>query len=148
MLVANLLGTLSVAWLATRQVIVSDSLATAMADYAKKLLEHDAMRTLLLGMPAGFLVASIAWILPNARGAEIWVVMAVTYTIAVCGFSRVVAGSTKAWMLWLTHQDTFGHVVGALILPSLVGKIVGGTGLFAVLAHGQVRHDLNGHDDA
>ena len=140
--VANLLGTFLVAWLAARHGIVPDSLAAAMADVSKELLQHDATSTLLLGMPAGFLVASIAWILPNARGAEIWVVMAITYTVAVCGFSHVVAGSTKAWTLWLSHQATFGHVVGGIILPSLVGNIVGGTGLFAVLAHGQVRHEL------
>lgn len=140
--VANLVGTLLVAWLSSRHVIVSSALANAMSDYAKELLENDAMSTLLLGLPAGFLVASIAWILPNARGAEIWVVMALTYTVAACGFSHVVAGSTKAWMLWLTDQASFGHVTGAIILPSLVGNIIGGTGLFAVLAHGQVRHEL------
>jgi formate-nitrite transporter family protein len=141
---ANLLGTLLVAWLAARQVIVSEDISLAMADYARELLKHDGLATLLLGMPAGFLVASIAWILPNARGTEIWVVMVLTYTVAVCGFSHVVAGSTKAWMLWLTAQSSLGHVLGGIILPSLVGNIIGGTGLFAVLAHGQVRHELKG----
>jgi formate/nitrite transporter FocA (FNT family) len=97
-------------------------------------------------MPAGFLVASIAWILPNARGSEFWVIILITYVIAIGGFSHVVAGSTEAWFLWLTGHMTLGQATVGSIFPALVGNIIGGTGLFAVLAHGQVRSEITPDD--
>ena len=141
-LAANLVGTFFVAWLAARSIIVSPEQRAAMIEIAREILGHDAPATLCLGIPAGFLVASIAWILPNARGSEIFVVIAITYVIAIGGFSHIVAGSSKAWVLWLTGESPLDHVLLGLVLPSLAGNIVGGTGLFALLAHGQVRHEL------
>jgi len=82
-------------------------------------------------------------ILPNARGSEFWVVFLITYVVAMGGFSHVVAGSAEAWLLWLSGKASLGWAVGGFILPALAGNIIGGTGLFAVLAHGQVREEIN-----
>jgi formate/nitrite transporter FocA (FNT family) len=139
---ANMAGTFVVAALMANQIIVSPEQLAAALTVSKPLLEHGAGTTLLLGMPAGFLIASIAWILPNARGSEFWVVSLITYVIALCGFSHVIAGAGEAWLLMLTRQLTFGGAVGGFILPALIGNIIGGTGLFAVLAHGQVRSEI------
>lgn len=141
-LVANLAGTLLVAALAAHRVIVSDAQLGAMLKLSQHALEHDFATVLLLGMPAGFLVASIAWILPNARGSEFWVVVWITYVIAIGGFSHVVAGSAEAWLLWLTGRISFGDAAGGFVVPALLGNIIGGTGLFAVVAHGQVRGEI------
>jgi formate/nitrite transporter FocA (FNT family) len=97
-------------------------------------------------MPAGFLIASIAWIIPNARGNEFWVITLVTYVIALGGFSHVVAGAAEAWLLMLTEQMSFAGAVHGFILPALFGNLIGGTGLFAVVAHGQVRHEIETED--
>lgn len=139
---ANMAGTLVVASLVAKGVITSPEQLQAAIAVSSRIMAHDAWTTLMLGMPAGFLVASIAWILPNARGSEFWVVVMVTYVIAIGGFSHVVAGSGEAWLLWLTGRETLGQAVGGFILPALVGNIIGGTGLFAVLAHGQVRNEI------
>lgn len=141
-IVANLAGTLVVAaLLANGSLIDSPQLYAAIA-VATPLLAHDAWTTLLRGIPAGFLIASIAWILPNARGSEFWVIVLITYVVAIGGFSHVVAGSAEAWLLWLTGHASFGWAVSGFILPALAGNIIGGTGLFTVLAHGQVRDEI------
>jgi formate/nitrite transporter FocA (FNT family) len=111
------------------------------------ILQHDAWTTFLVGMPAGFLIASVAWILPNARGSEFWVILTITYVIALGGFSHVVAGSGEAWLLWLTGHASLFDATCRLILPSLLGNIIGGTGLFTVLAHGQVRREIQPEQD-
>jgi formate/nitrite transporter FocA (FNT family) len=140
--VANMAGTLFVALLVSRQVIVDAEQLSATMEVSRSILRHDAFTTFLVGMPAGFLVASIAWILPNARGSEFWVIVTITYVIALGGFSHVVAGSGEAWLLWLQGEVSLFDATCRLILPSLLGNIVGGTGLFAVLAHGQVRREI------
>ncbi|SEN39293.1 Formate/nitrite transporter FocA, FNT family [Sphingomonas gellani] len=138
----NMLGTFLAALLMAHQVILSAEQLGAATEVSRHLLERDVAKTLLLGIPSGFLVGSIAWIMPNARGSEFWIVVVITYVIAIGGFSHVVAGSAEAWLLWMTGKASGAWVLGGFIIPALVGNIIGGTGLFAVLAHGQVRSEI------
>lgn len=142
-LLANLAGTLLVATLMAHQLILSPDQLKAAIELSHAALDHGPVQVLLLGMPAGFLVATIAWILPNVRGSEFPVVVLITYAIAIGGFSHVVAGSGEAWLLAISGQTSFATALGGYILPALIGNIVGGTGLFAVLAHGQVRPEID-----
>jgi formate/nitrite transporter FocA (FNT family) len=139
---ANMAGTLFVAALIAWRVVVSGPQLDAAIAVSSSILAHDPLRTMLLGMPAGFLVASIAWILPNARGSEFWVIVMITYVIALGGFSHVVAGSGEAWLLLCAGKIDALRAIGGFIIPALVGNIIGGTGLFAVIAHGQVRGEI------
>ncbi len=138
----NMLGTIVVAALMGWRVILSPEQLSSAVDLSSRLLDHDFLSTLLLGIPAGFLVGAIAWILPSARGSEFWIVVVITYVIAIGGFSHVVAGSAEAWLLWIVGRASFGWATAGFILPALIGNILGGTGLFAVLAHGQVRNEI------
>lgn len=141
-LVANLVGTLFIAALNEHQLITTAAHRDAMLELSRHLLERDWLTTLKLGIPAGFLIAAVPWALPSARGQEFWVVLVLTYFIALGGFAHVVAGSGEAWLLALAGETTFAHALGGIILPTLIGNVVGGTGLFALLAHAQVRPEL------
>ncbi|QXQ07952.1 formate/nitrite transporter family protein [Sphingosinicellaceae bacterium] len=141
-LVANLTGSLFVAFLIAKGLILSPEHRTAVLELSRAALAHDVPTLILLGIPAGFLVASIAWILPNAQGQEIWIIILITWVVGIGDFSHVVAGSTEAFVLWCSGEIGFGQTFGGFILPALLGNIIGGTGLFAVLAHGTVRGDL------
>ena len=141
-LVFNLLGTLVVAWLTAREIVVSPDQLGAALDISSHLQERSAWPILLLGIPAGFLIAALAWLLPNAKGSEFWVIIVITYIITICGFSHVVAGSMEAWLLWLAGKASIGWVFSGFIGPVLIGNIIGGTCLFGLLAHGQVRSEL------
>jgi formate/nitrite transporter FocA (FNT family) len=141
-LVANFAGTLAVSYLINQQLIVSAADRAAILELSRELFENPPLATLWLGIPSGFLLGAIAWILPNARESEIWVILVLTYLISLGHLSHCVAGSTEAWMMWLAGEASLGTTLGAVILPSLIGNIIGGTGLFAVLAHGQVSDEL------
>jgi formate-nitrite transporter family protein len=141
-LASNLLGTLFIAFLHHHELITSASHHAAMLEVSRKLLERDWGETLRLGIPAGLLIAAVPWALPSARGQEFWVVFVFTYFIALGGFAHVVAGSGEAWLLALAGETSFSHALFGIILPALIGNIIGGTGLFALLAHAQVRQEL------
>ncbi|WP_249133914.1 formate/nitrite transporter family protein [Bradyrhizobium japonicum] len=143
---ANLAGTFFVALLVAKQIIVGPEQLAAAVDVSGAILKKGPEATLLAAMPAGFLIASVAWILPSARESAIWVIILITYVISLGEFSHVVAGSGEAWLLMLMGQTTFAGAVGGFILPALVGNLIGGTGLFAVLAHGQVRNEIETND--
>jgi formate/nitrite transporter FocA (FNT family) len=139
---ANLCGTFLIAAGFHAGWIGSPAQYHAMVDLSSHLLQRDAWQTLKMGIPAGFLIATVPWCLPSARGQEFWVILVLTYFIALGGFAHVVAGSGEAWLLALDGRTSFAHAVAYIILPALVGNIIGGTGLFAVLAHTQVRQEL------
>jgi formate/nitrite transporter FocA (FNT family) len=138
----NLIGTLLIALATNAVVIGSVEQRSAMLGVSRRLLDHDWLETLKLGVPAGFLIAAVPWSLPGARGEAFWIVLVLTYFIALGGFAHVVAGSGEAWLLAAAGETTFSHAVFGMILPALLGNILGGTGLFALLAHAQVRQEL------
>jgi formate/nitrite transporter FocA (FNT family) len=141
-LASNLVGTLFIAWATSASLIGSPEQHAAMLDVSRKLLEHDWLATMKLGIPAGFLIAAVPWTMPAAEGQGFWIVLVFTYAIALGGFTHSVAGSGEAWLLATAGEISFTRAGLELILPALIGNIIGGTGLFALLAHAQVKQEL------
>lgn len=140
--VANLVGTALIAALAVFAHIQSADVLDGMIAVARKVTERSATMTLLQAIPAGFLIASIAWIRSAIEGSGFSTVFAVTYAIALGGFAHVIAGAAEAFLL-LWHGDVdAAWVLTGFLLPALAGNIIGGTGLFALLAHAQVKDEI------
>jgi formate/nitrite transporter FocA (FNT family) len=142
-LLGNLVGVTLVSALMAGEIIITHEQRLIALDILGKLEQQHWTRTLTLGIPAGFIMASIAWVLPNSRGSEFWVIFVLTYAIALGGFAHVVTGSSQATFLWLSGSLGAAEAWLEFTLPALAGNIIGGTGLFAVLAHGQMRSDLS-----
>jgi formate/nitrite transporter FocA (FNT family) len=53
-----------------------------------------------------------------------------------------VVGSDEAFLLLFAGHTTVIQTLFALILPAVLGNLVGGAGLFALLAHAQVKSDV------
>lgn len=146
-LLANLLGTLAMAALVAHGVVGDADLRGAMVELSARVLEHGAGATFVNAIPAGFLIAILAWLLPNAREQAFFVILAITYAVSIAGFSHSIVGSNEAFMLMFTGHAGVAQTVFALVLPAVAGNLVGGAGIFALLAHGQVRHDMRGEPD-
>ena len=148
---ANMIGTALAAAGTTMGLIIDPALRQGMIEISAKLIEHNFVETLINAVPAGFLIAMIAWILPNARSQSFWVIFLITYVVALGGFSHSVVGSDEAFLLLFEGRVGVVHALGGLILPAVLGNLLGGAGLFALLAHAQVRSDVadgNGRKDA
>jgi formate/nitrite transporter FocA (FNT family) len=140
--VGNMIGAAAVAALVVFGRTQSNEMTGAMLEISSKLLDRSALDTLLQAIPAGFLIASVAWIRTASDDSGFWIVLVLTYTIAAGGFAHVVAGAAEAFLLvWSGHAD-LGWAFGGFILPALAGNIIGGTGLFALLAHAQVKQEI------
>ncbi|MGB3626253.1 MAG: formate/nitrite transporter family protein, partial [Henriciella sp.] len=66
-----------------------------------------------------------------------------TYLIALGDFAHVVVGSTELFMVAFTGEQDLAKIIGVNLLPALAGNIIGGSGLFAMLAWGQVHAELD-----
>ncbi|MBB4617180.1 formate/nitrite transporter family protein [Sphingomonas abaci] len=141
-LIGNMLGAAAAAGLAVHGHVQSMETLEAMVAVSRTLLERSPLETLMQAIPAGLLIASIAWIRSATEGSGFWIVFAVTYAISISGFAHVIAGATEAFLL-LWHGDaSVGWVAFGFIGPALLGNIIGGTGLFALLAHAQVKEEV------
>jgi formate/nitrite transporter FocA (FNT family) len=96
-----------------------------MIELSARLLDRDWWQTLRMGIPAGFLIAAIPWSLPTTRGQEFWVILLLTWLIALGGFAHVVAGSGEAWLLMLDGRITAFQAVFDIIVPTLLGNVLG-----------------------
>jgi formate/nitrite transporter FocA (FNT family) len=95
-----------------------------------------------MAIGAGFLMAAMVWLLPGSESAQFYVVVLMTWLIAACGFMHVVAGSMEAFMLALNGGLGFWAMLGDFFVPVLIGNIIGGTALFALLAYAQVMQEI------
>jgi len=140
--VANIIGVSAAAAMNTQLRMVSHDLLVSMLEVSSRLADKTPMEVLLQGVPAGFLIASVAWIRAGLTSGHFWVVLTLTYAIALGGFTHVIAGSAETFLLLFSGKIGAAQAFGSLILPALVGNVIGGTGLFALLAHAQVRQEL------
>ena len=142
-LAANLVGTGLAAALTVFGGLQTGEVGRAVVAVSEHFAAKQGWDAFLHGVPAGFLVATLVWVLPRAGSAAFWVIVLITYMIATGDFSHVVAGSTEIWILVFEGLLAPGPALFALLLPTLAGNVLGGTGLVAVLAWEQVRDDLS-----
>jgi formate/nitrite transporter FocA (FNT family) len=138
----NVIGAAFMAALCVHAHIVSSELLGAMLDVSGKLLPKSAGEILLQAIPAGFLIASVAWIRSATDDSGFWIVLVLSYGIALGGFTHVIAGAAEAFLLLWAGKASLGWVIGTFLVPALIGNIIGGTGLFAMLAHAQVKEEI------
>ena len=137
-LCANLVGALIVAWtLANTGVFPADVRGT-FAAIAREALAQTFGQVMLRGVFAGWLIAMLVWMLPFAETGRFFVIVAMTWLIGIGGFSHVVAGAIEVLFLACGGAAPWHLVVGGYILPALLGNILGGVALVAVVNHGQV----------
>jgi len=138
----NLVGAAAISAAGFYFHLQSPELTRAMVEVSSKLLEKTPVELFAQAIPAGFLIASVAWIRTAADDSGFWIVLVITYAIAIGGFTHVIAGAVEAFLLLWAGKAGIGWVIGGFLLPALAGNIVGGTGLFAMLAHAQVKDEI------
>lgn len=137
---ANLIGTAIAAFVFATPALGDAGLHAGMIEVSMKITERGTLDTFVNAVPAGFLIAIVAWTLPNAREQAALVIFGIVYVVAIGGFSHSVVGSTEAFLLLFAGKIGIGAVL-AFLVPAVFGNLFGGAGLFALLAHAQVREE-------
>mgnify|MGYP006283093975 CR=1 FL=1 len=143
---ANLVGTFGFALFTVLGGMFGAEGTEAIVEASARILDLEMKDTLLRAIPAGFLVAAIVWMLPSAETSKALVIIVLTYLIGLGHLSHVIAGSAELFVLVLVGRIDLGTAIAHHLVPSLVGNILGGTGLFSLLAHGQVVRELEDGD--
>jgi formate/nitrite transporter FocA (FNT family) len=141
-LVANFAGTLLAAVFCTFTPVLPGSLLQGMQTISRDLLDIGWWPMAFRGVSSGFLIAAMVWMIPSAESAKFAVITLMTYLIAIGGFTHIVAGSMEANMLVVHGDWEWWRMLGQFFVPVLLGNIVGGTALFALISYAQVMEEI------
>ena len=140
-LLANLLGTwIFAAVLALGHPLPPDA-APALAQLASEAVAHPFWNTLLRAILAGWLIALMVWLLPSAGTARILVIGLLTWLVGFARLSHIVAGSAEAAYGVITGGADIADYLLKFLAPTLIGNIIGGVALVAILNHAPVLAD-------
>ena len=142
-LVANLAGTMIAVVFADLGALLSAEQLESMRAVSREAVAGKAAGNVFLSaIPAGFYIAALVWMLPSSKGFEFWVILMVTWIIAIGDFAHVIVGSAEAFLLLVNGELGIVAAFGGYLLPALAGNIIGGTALFSALAYAQVREEI------
>lgn len=141
-LAANLIGCAIFAAAITSLPLVSAKAGAAMHEMVSNLMANTPAEMFAKGIGSGWLIAAVVWILASSERTAFVMITLLTYLIAFFGFTHIVAGSVEAIYGVLNGIIDLPAAVSRFFLPVLAGNVFGGTVLFSVLSHAQVREEI------
>jgi formate/nitrite transporter FocA (FNT family) len=142
----NLVGTGLFAYGIQNMRLFDEPTQAALLGIGTEVMGNSALQMFTKGIVAGWLIATMVWLVPAAEQARITVIVLTTYLIALGGFTHIIVGSVETLYLVFAGQLSPGGFVLHFALPTLAGNIVGGSCIFSLISHAQVRSDeAEGH---
>jgi formate/nitrite transporter FocA (FNT family) len=141
-LVANLFGTFIYAELLSINGLFAEPVQAALKEIAHQSVSGAFLPTLVKSILAGWLIALMVWLLPSAKSARLFVIILLTYVVAIGHFSHIIAGSVEAFYAVITGDATIGSYLVSFLLPTLIGNTIGGVALVALLNHAPLAPEL------
>ena len=136
--VANIVGTILFALVAAHTELFRPETRDAFAAIGREALEGTFWATFVRAIAAGWVIALLVWMLPDAKYGRVPVIIVMTYLIGVAGLSHIIAGSVEVFYAVAVGEVPLRAYLLDFMLPTLVGNVIGGTTLVAALNHGQV----------
>ncbi|MDQ6645711.1 MAG: formate/nitrite transporter family protein [Pseudomonadota bacterium] len=115
----------------------------AFVAIGEELMHNSPFQMFTKAILAGWLISTMVWMLAATERSKVLVIILTTYVIAISGFTHIIVGSVETLYLVFAGQLTFHDYVFTFALPTLAGNIVGGSLIFALISHAQVRSDVN-----
>jgi formate/nitrite transporter FocA (FNT family) len=137
-LVANLVGAASFAYLVARTVAFRPEVRSAFEVIGHESMEGGFADKLIRAVFAGWLIALLVWMLPAASQTKVWVIILMTWLLGAAGLTHVIAGTADVIFLVARGVETWSGYLGRFLAPALIGNMVGGLTLVAALNHAQV----------
>ena len=140
-LVGNLCGTILVAYVMLHLPIFDSKTDLAFLDIGRKIMENDASQMFAKGIVSGWMIATMVWMIPSMESAKMWIIILITYLMALGDFTHIVVGSAEVSYLVFAGELPWKDFWLIFAGPTLVGNIVGGSFIFALISHAQIRSE-------
>lgn len=136
-LLSNLLGTLLFACIVGYIEVFPPEVQKAFAQIGLDAMAGGFWTLLVQAIFAGWLIALMVWLLPTAESSQLWVIIIITAIIGLGKLPHIIAGSVEVLYVAITGTTDWGAYL-SFAIPTLLGNILGGVSLVAVVNHAQV----------
>ncbi|MFJ2463302.1 formate/nitrite transporter family protein [Pseudomonas sp. NPDC087615] len=152
-LVGNLCGTILVAYGMLELPIFDNNTDLAFLEIGRKVMENQPSQMFAKGIVSGWMIATMVWMIPSMESAKIWIIILITYLMALGDFTHIVVGSAEVSYLVFAGELPWSDFWKVFAGPTLAGNIIGGSFIFALISHAQIRSESRpvesaGPDDA
>jgi formate/nitrite transporter FocA (FNT family) len=144
---ANMLGAAIVAALFALTPLLSTPHIDALEYLSLGYLERSVAQTFLSAIVAGWLIAALVWTMPSVPNSRFALVLFFTWLVGIGHFAHIIAGAVSAFFIVFTGGATLAHATLSFLLPALLGNVIGGSVLFALISYAQVREEVDPDDD-
>jgi len=136
-LLANIVGTAAFAAFTAWSGAFPPDAHRAFSHIGHAALSHGFATTFGRAIYAGFIIATMIWLLPAADSARFWIIFTLAWLVGVAGLSHVIAGSTETLYVVFRGERSIVDWITIFFVPALLGNSIGGVALVAALAHVQ-----------
>ncbi|EXB71832.1 MULTISPECIES: formate/nitrite transporter family protein [Acinetobacter] len=140
-ILCNIIGTALASLFFLTTDLFTPDIDKALDELAHHVASFSAIQNLLKGVMSGLLIAALVWMLPSVSN-KFLVIFFMTYLIGLGDFTHVVVGSTEMSYLVWQGEASVGEYLFNFLIPTTIGNIIGGTGVFTLLIYGQVTEEL------
>ncbi|MEE3649961.1 MULTISPECIES: formate/nitrite transporter family protein [unclassified Brenneria] len=142
-LAGNLVGTAFAALAFTYMPVFDGATRDALIELSMKVMKNSPSEMFANAVLSGWIIATMVWMLPHAGSAKIWVIIIMTWMIAFSNLTHIVAGASEIFYLVFIGKIAWQDFIWPFALPTLAGNIIGGTFIFALMSHAQIRNDMS-----
>ena len=142
-LLGNIIGSGVAAWAFEHMPIFDEETRDAFVKIGMDVMKNTPVEMFSNAIISGWLIATMVWMFPAAGAAKIVVIILMTWLIALGDTTHIVVGSVE--ILYLVFNGTlhWSDFFWPFALPTLAGNICGGTFIFALMSHAQIRNDMS-----
>jgi formate-nitrite transporter family protein len=137
-LLANLAGACVFAWALANFDLFGHEATKAFADIATTAVSVGWSTLLARGVVAGWLIALMVWMMPGADSSRAFIIVVMTYLVALGNLPHGIAGSVDGFFLVARGALSWHQMLGEYLTPVLIGNTIGGVSLVAFFNHAQV----------
>ncbi|MBX8490737.1 formate/nitrite transporter family protein [Pseudomonas cichorii] len=140
-LMGNLAGTLLVAYVMLNLPIFDSKTDQAFLEIGRKVMENDVSHMFSKGIVSGWMIATMVWMIASMENAKIAIIVMITYLMALGDFTHIVVGSAEVSYLVFAGEIAWKDFWLVFAGPTLAGNIIGGSFIFGLLSHAQIRSE-------
>lgn len=142
-LLGNVLGTGVAAWAFEYMPIFNEETRDAFVKIGMDVMKNSPTEMFANAIISGWLIATMVWMFPAAGPAKIVVIIIMTWIIALGDTTHIVVGTVEILYLVFNGDIHWSEFIWPFALPTLAGNICGGTFIFALMSHAQIRNDMS-----